>query len=707
MKTKNFIIMILVFFVSGILSCEDLFDNDDDEREQISEEIIDEKGGTLSSDDFELVVPQGALSGSNTVSLSIDTDYKAFSEGQVSSVFFVDGLPTEINKPIKLKIKYAGSLNQKSFIGIGADYNVQSLNENTESYMLIEARDSADFLIAEFSAPSLQKSTKNTKDDPSTIAIFAITNYLTHSSAHFKINYPSALIMNNNDPVENLAKALEFAYDTLANMGLSYSKRTSWPVEVTIKKLPSSVYGYSTRYFPWTRNCGVLEFNVERMNETTEIATTAGHEFFHLVQDLYSTSDNYDWLKEATSVWFEQIMAKNTAYVSPIRAGHESTPFDGMNPAAGVSEAHHGYGMSALIKYIVEKQGIAFIANLYNEIAKGRTPGDAIRYAQTDIMDLWWDNFYADYIGAKIYSNISVLNFSTGADVKTFDIDEQSDTLKIYTGTIKDLSGKFFVVKPTYDNFQEGEGLEITVANNNQSIAVFSYKGGGSINLVAKAYEKVFVPNLKQLAADKNYLLVLLTNTKATAPNYGNESDFTLKMNVINGGFDLSFVTKVHVAYFIFHDQPTNENGTPYHSKFTTNWSGFTIEGKFFGNTFSASKVIPMSDTWYATTNIGANITVDPDKRTIKTLSYYENSVDSEGLTSSANLSVRDLPITLSHAGREMIFDAEGKNVCKYVASFSSAFTNPYGDGNYSGAICDEGYEYISGNKTSISIMFY
>ncbi|MDZ7664885.1 MAG: hypothetical protein U5K27_06070 [Desulfotignum sp.] len=53
----------------------------------------------------------------------------------------------------------------------------------------------------------------------------------------------------------------------------------AWPVNVTIEKLGDEAYGFHCPSI-WGHNRATLQFNRDKLDETEQMATTAGHEFF-------------------------------------------------------------------------------------------------------------------------------------------------------------------------------------------------------------------------------------------------------------------------------------------------------------------------------------------------------------------------------------------------------------------------------------------
>ncbi|PKP51464.1 MAG: hypothetical protein CVT92_12750 [Bacteroidetes bacterium HGW-Bacteroidetes-1] len=165
----------------------------------------------------------------------------------------------------------------------------------------------------------------------------------------------------------------------------------------------------------WGNNHGILEIDESLMSQSAELRTTAAHEFFHLIQALYDTRwgftkgvskpDHY-WLKVAASVWSEEFFSDNTDYVSKTRGGNEKEPFYGWLHQVDQEPDVHGYGMSALLKYISKTYGIIKIKDIFQKIYEGKSVKDAINEALPNNLSSFYGDFINQYLQKQIYNDM-------------------------------------------------------------------------------------------------------------------------------------------------------------------------------------------------------------------------------------------------------------------------------------------------------------
>jgi len=179
-----------------------------------------------------------------------------------------------------------------------------------------------------------------------------------------------------------------------------------------------------------------------------------------------------------------------------------------------------------------------------------------------------------------------------------------------------------------------------------------------------------------------------------------------VRSNGFNGeALDLSQVKSIHFAYCVFHDQPFVEYGIKYHNDFNTNWAGFTVNGKFNGNYFSGNRQFTAESGDLI--NISLNMEVAPKTYELEKLQYSYNVKYFDVGSGQTILSVGSgIPVSFDfgHYATVGVYSVEGLDVCKYMSSFHNTWESSYGKGDKSTLICDEGFEYMSGYNTFISV---
>lgn len=520
----------LIFFFSLIIGCsKDLpTDPNNKESETLFTGTIGSSGGLIITDNLEILISQGTFKTSQEIKISASTEDNLFGSNAISDFVELDGLPTEILKPIKVKIKYNGTLSENPFIAVGEHNYVKSLDDETTAYHLMPASDSSGYLVASLPVAinnTLGKKSVNnlTNSDNLAINLGAIVGYVSYKSpqGHFVINTPSSGITQAYD----LADYLETAYSKFESIGFSYDNRTKWPVDVTVKPLYSKsndVYGYSINSI-WGNNYGYMEFNFDKIDEAENMKVTAGHEFFHLVQSLYdpryayskakSPMPNY-WLDEASSVWSESFFSKNSNYLSPVFSDNAFDVFKGAKTGNEKSTSEqYGYGMASLIKYITKKYGDSKIVDIYNNISDGKTPFHSVSQVFPIDIGMSWHSYLLSLLTFDLYSGDTfkpalLLSYTTGEHQK-FIIKSASDTLATYKSQLSGLSATLFSVDNQFAELSDNSILEFTCPGWNFQI----YKVNSSKSELYKSgKDTLTVEGLKQLTKDGYKILACLYN---------------------------------------------------------------------------------------------------------------------------------------------------------------------------------------------------
>ncbi len=510
-------------------------------------------GGTLTTDNFELIVPPGAFASSQEITLSnITSDASGFNS-VISKELKLDGLPQSFSKPLKVKIKYTGSISDSAYIAIGEETWVNSLDNTVMSYHLVSTVDSSGYLeaIIPASDAALNKmgSNSGTAVDTRTINLLAIAGYASYISkqGHFLIKFPSSVINETYD----LANYLEEAYAKFnsSSFGFSYKKRSKWPVAVTVKdlrKAGTTVYGYSINS-TWGDNYGYMEFNFYEMGNAKNMRITAGHEFFHLVQNLYdprnrfakaiSPGANY-WLFEAASVWSEEFFSTTKPYTSSIFESNAELPLLGAEASVGKTKEQeaYGYGMSSFLKFLSNKYGDNIIAKIYQEIQNGSSPFNAINKSIPSTASLLWNEFIKNYLSFDIYKGDSFNpSWLQGNPVKRlFHIDDESDTLKTFSYTYSDLSAAASAVINRFNNLDPAAQLVFDAPGNaDNQILLFKVKQTESVYL-KQGHNSVTLDNFKSIT-DAGYIIVaVVTDNRCDAP-YSHQNPVDLTIHVRSG----------------------------------------------------------------------------------------------------------------------------------------------------------------------------
>jgi hypothetical protein len=615
--------LIIIICLTVLISCnsdsstgpED--NNNNNVGDIIATGNIGSAGGMITSDEVSIYIPANTFSVSTQVEVSL-IDNSPFETGSLSDSYQIEGLPSDYSKPIKIVLRKSGSSSGTPFIAVGSETFSKSINAESIAYKMFAARDSSGFLVIDLPArnTNMMKMNENKMlSENFTLQVEAVSATQTLSaSSHFTILHSNAYTTQ----ASALAGYLEEAYTKYKNMGFVYD--VTDPIEVNIINLGSEYYGkYS--YSLWS---DWLEFNSQKINNSAELRTTAGHEFFHWIQIRYdnriwaskvlSNDDRY-WFEEASAVWAEEKFSNSVNYCSDARSSFELQPYYGIQSGASNDPEGHGYGMSAFVKYIADKYGDSIVKTIFEKLKIGLKPVDAIHIAVPDPVDYWLPDFLVAYAKGEVYSDISTARMVSDTRTSTWEITSLSDTLKNFTFSSSDLSAKLFNIKLNCDLWQETTQLTLTLTGADYlSLHLFSYKGS-EINYLGTSDEPAVIPMLKAVKEAGYHILAMVTNSQIMSP-YTNTTTATLELKVNKPVFDFTLCKRAYVNVYV--------NLNTYDPNWdTSTWAmqtfsiGNTLinsaEGTWTSNTFRADLTAPQEGY--------ISITVDPE--TAEVLNFH------------------------------------------------------------------------------------
>lgn len=225
-----------------------------------------------------------------------------------------------------------------------------------------------------------------------------------------------------------LIDGLETAYTTLS-ADYDFSPRTSWPIDVYIKRLGGEEPGGEMVSSFWGVNYHWIEMDDRFLWRSRQYGLpvariTAAHEFFHVVQSFYHARKDPLWLDEATATWFEKHIAEGDPadYLPEHFPVMPRTALRGMHIEPGgllfgysmKDVQSRGYTVASFIEYADRRHnfGLAGIAQVYQRLKAGDHPVLALMTAipgdASDFRNLWRD-YTRDFFDAPVWSSKQLL----------------------------------------------------------------------------------------------------------------------------------------------------------------------------------------------------------------------------------------------------------------------------------------------------------
>lgn len=503
----------------------------------LAEVSIGPEGGTLEIDDFILNVPAGAFLGDQNLVLRLsDEDNFEDAEGQ-SRVFELSGLPSVLSEELEVQVgvDYSGDLDPELVLGI--DSFSKPRGENTLGWQPIDAERVGDFVVG--TIPIYD--TGSRPDFTTTIRSYHNDSRLS-GHEYFRVHFHN----NGSSSVNNavaLGNELDSAYLRFSAIGFSYEDRTRWPVHVYISPLDENTQG-ETYGSIFGDNYGYIVISTRVFDTYQDIAVTAGHEFFHLVQAFYDPRSSWDratkaslhyWLDEATAVWSEGLATTQDDYVSSSRSGNVMEPYEGLQAGLGDKPDWHGYGVSAVIKHLADWHGNESTLYAYQRIDAGDHPVRALEVCSDDDISNWWNKCLDEYFLGQLYG-VEEIPIMTANSLGSWVVAAVDDTIMEFTHDFPTLSGGIYNVFLNYAEMESGaEAVFTRMGPGPGSINVYRYSTTWNAALLGSDPNTVRVEGIKSIMDADEDLVVIVSNARDEAHEYVDASTITTEMKIRPG----------------------------------------------------------------------------------------------------------------------------------------------------------------------------
>lgn len=506
-------------------------------------------GGLLAADDITLEVPPGAFPTTEQIEIYRVDVAAPFGSSSQTDVFQLAGLPENFGQHITVKLRVDDTPDGDGFIAVEKEMYAPSGAENRRVYEPFVASYTAPYLEVQLLAGDVYTSLRESGAEvrgPKTLTVNGFTGYVHEIDGSFELIYPKLVVLNTQElnGLSYLRQALENAKSDLVDKyHFTLDGRTKWPMKIIVKPLTGSndagdpidgeavLSFWDSGEFNYGPNSGVIYINYGQLKNKEVIQTTAAHEFFHLVQYLYTTSHTYDWLREASSVWFECGYATDPPnYVPSVWnvPEYKRSLLDGLQAGAllgkptsdgkGVTPSRHGYGAFPVIRYLTNRYGDSALKAIWEECQNGTHPLEAISW-HTAAYSEWWNDFLSKYYQEDIVNGAYLENILlTPANTITL-ADVNKDTLFTIQTEMYDLSGAIYKVNvPTY-GYTPDHQLELKVTpGSGPKLFVYQSGVGSTRQLIAQGKGQVVIDDWHAVAA-KGAIYILVSHDRVDVVN--------------------------------------------------------------------------------------------------------------------------------------------------------------------------------------------
>lgn len=640
---------------------------------------IDATGGSLEHADISLLVPAGAFAETADITLVKLADNPAGTSD--SSAFRVDGLPADFTADLTVRFPAAEPGAESLFL-VGEQAFISSLNEVATSYLAVEPMAEDGYQTITLPAIPADPGSRKEKSVEGITSVIFVEDHdphnLTSEDGHFHITWLGSAIDRND--VVALAGYLEEAYYHFLNLDFSYEARTNWPVEILIKPMPTEKFGYYSNSKRGD-NHGYIDFNQFHLADHETMRLTAGHEFFHLVQAFYdqrwsylqaTISPNHYWLNEATAAWSEAAFSEEIDFISATFDGVELQPLLGIERGALEDSEAHGYGMSALIKYLVSLNGTEILPEIYSRLSPeyGFKATQAIEEVVPDLGNIWSD-FLQAYLLGDVYP-IPPQEVSSALRSGSFNIRSEQDSHWSVTAGYPDLSGKVYTVILQDQNLPDSASLDLTLTGSSSKLLVFSYNSS-VIELVAEGTGQVHVPGLQGIKASGRNLLLLVTQSRSE-PGYMTQEALTLTAHVNRPEISIEEFTDIYFRLNMEVDQLFGNGSTGQAGFLNTQFHGteLAINGLEFSSDMDLEQVIFEHYTLHYYGSATGTFNAAYDTVLTATIELRLDSIFPEENVAEYHLIVtmEDVPLESYWPGASVNWGGDGEGICDFITDF-------------------------------------
>jgi hypothetical protein len=367
---------------------------------------IGEGGGELATPEIILTVPAGVLADDADLSIHADGISDPFETDM--PVYRLEGLPEELGQPVTLRIRHGGAKSDAPIIFLGEE------RESYESgrglvWFNVATRDSSGWCIAELDRGAYVLDEEKHTVDMKLVVQLGLQRSPT-SGGHFEIYYHPE--RTTAGQVALIAAHFEQAWNSVTELGFNFGGANIWPRPVLVWDIPT--HGRLAQYTVAPYGKGYFQLDPDALVNSVAMGVIIGHEVLHCAQDHFDTRPPSKWktlnvqrlwLDEATASWFEEkFYPGDDSYPLAMDEYLYLAPLNMFAGTRGGSWAEMGYGLSSLIKYVVERQGEQRILEFYEEFTDVGNGTTAFLEVVDPAMDTWVVDYFHELVTGNIYS---------------------------------------------------------------------------------------------------------------------------------------------------------------------------------------------------------------------------------------------------------------------------------------------------------------
>ena len=520
--------------------------------------VIGSAGGTVTAGGLSLTAPAGAFATATTLTLLSKPapPASALDTYRTSEFFALSGLPDTINAPMTVKV----DISRSGPSGGDTLVMLQDLSGVASGPIFLPASVQGNQLVA--TIPAVADTTTLAAflpDDrpPSEVAAGSgplwkvsgvkSSGHVSSSAGNFVVYYSDA----SPATASALLTDLDDAYSKLGALGLDWSKRTNKPIQVNLYPFtgPDAQKAGVGGATLWGRQKEQLDFNSTLVTDATNRRVTAGHELFHLLQNLYDPrtlfqvaklSSSWLWMLEASATWFERLMANDPKFVpSNVTSFADFLTKHGLEypPGDTGTVQDHGYGAAMFLEHVSKQKGDSAVGDVIKLMAQGEgtilpqpkyLPVEALNSVVGDVGAAWLQ-FCRNYMAGSVYAGFpksdKVNSLATGNRAS---FAKETDPAVTFTWDAPDLSARVYSVSFALA-YQWPANTKLSVSltdpGGQAEATIYKWAGGAapvwSLAGTARAAAAWEYPDVADLVKNHVSLVIMVANGHAVKPYTG------------------------------------------------------------------------------------------------------------------------------------------------------------------------------------------
>ena len=543
----------------------------------LASKTIGSNGGDITIDSLLITIPAGSFNDDHEIEVLFSDKTHPFTNQEVTSLYQINGIPDDFSKPIKIALKYFGTLEDESYVAMGMNLHPEDSDTSLLVFTFLDTRESDGYLEAEY-MPANQQTLASTRNNNlksrsdeiiEEITIKGITKYkykhYETSSTSFKIHIPTNL---DSDPlVAVLPKHLDnyaVIYHSLMHVNPHFKFQLPNIVYVhDSKEEPSHGYWRKANYFYYTIESYYNERTVRKYNYFTYYRLGGQHNEYQLnlfiSQALFHSFQCFiyerdiglinDWFSDACGHWIEdkyfQQWENNENYVPDKLRCNELVPF---NKWGSNSKDE---SMVPIIRYLIREYGNKVFYQYHHHIRSNTNLKnkwyETLNYMHIDKedktiedpMEEWMPAFFIDYMEGKIYGVKGDI-FVNGVKKDDYVDLPVNATPQSYTyDHYDDLSAKTYRFNTKDISLAENSTVEFSLESDDVdsrylALLIFTYdRGNHQIKYVSSEFlTATTVVNIKDLQSENKDLLAVIVNCSKDINDASKQSSIALEVDL-------------------------------------------------------------------------------------------------------------------------------------------------------------------------------